>query len=88
MPDLSSIGKVLQTKRVGKFMQVLLQNPDPDALGTFLHREDLTDAEEAAVNLEDVYAALMVKADTRRKPSPVRLRTGEELENELYEEGV
>jgi len=88
IPDLSSIGKVLQTQRVGKFMQVLLQNPDPDALGLFLNREDLTDAEEAAVNLEDVYAALMAKADTRRKPSPLRLRTGEELENELYEEGV
>jgi ABC-2 type transport system ATP-binding protein len=85
-PDLSGIGKVLQTTRAGKFTQMLLQDPDPDGLAVL--RDAVADFEETAVNLEDVYAALMARPDAEKRRAPVRQRTEDEFEDELLDEGV
>lgn len=84
-PDLATVGKVLQTTRAGKFTQVLLQDPDPDGLAVL--RDTVTDYEETAVNLEDVYAALMARHDARKR-APVKERTEDQFEDELLDEGV
>jgi hypothetical protein len=85
-PDLASVGTVLQTTRAGKFMRVLFQQPDPDGLAAL--RDAVIDYEETAVNLEDVYAALMARSDDRRKRAPVKERTADDFEDELLDEGV
>jgi ABC-2 type transport system ATP-binding protein len=58
-PDPASLGKVLETQRTGRFMQVLLQDPDPHQLAALRVTDGVTDMEEQAVSLEEVYAALM-----------------------------
>lgn len=88
MPDVAAVGTVLQSSRAGKFVQYLVQDPDPDAVAMLRDASGVVDFEEGAVNLEEVYAALMARPDAGRKPAPVRQRTGDELEDELYEEGV
>jgi ABC-2 type transport system ATP-binding protein len=57
-PDLRLIGHVCETNRVGRSVQVLLQNPDLEALNSFRQSDTVSDYEETPVNLEDVYAAL------------------------------
>lgn len=57
-PDVRTVGTVCETARVGRSVQHLLMDPDPDALAALRHHPDLHDFEESAVNLEDVYAAL------------------------------
>lgn len=86
--DLSTVGKVLQSNRIGKYVQHLVQEPDADGLATLRDNPLVSDYEETAVGLEDVYAALMAKADDRRAPAPVRLRSENDLENQLSREGV
>jgi ABC-2 type transport system ATP-binding protein len=86
--DLSTVGKVLQTQRIGKYVQHLVQEPDADGMAMLRDNPLVSDFEETAVNLEDVYAALMAKPDDRRTPAPVRQRTEHELENQLSREGV
>jgi ABC-2 type transport system ATP-binding protein len=85
-PDLASVGTVLQTTRAGKFMQVLFQDPDPDGLAVL--RDTVSDYEETAVNLEDVYAALMARPEAAKKRAPVKERTEDAFEDELLDEGV
>ena len=88
-PDLAAVGTVLQTTRAGKFIQVLLQDPDPDGLAVLRDTPGVSDFEESGVNLEDVYAALMARPqDGARRRAPVRQRTEEEFEDELLDEGV
>lgn len=86
--DLSTVGKVLQTQRIGKYVQHLVQEPDADGLAMLRDSPLISDFEETAVNLEDVYAALMARPDDRRTPAPVRQRSEHELENQLSREGV
>jgi ABC-2 type transport system ATP-binding protein len=88
VPDLSHAGTVLQTVRAGKFLQFLLQDADPDALAALRDAPGVVDYEEGPVGLEDVYAALMARSGDRRTAAPVRQRTEDQLEDELYEEGV
>jgi ABC-2 type transport system ATP-binding protein len=57
-PDLRLIGRVCETSRVGRSVQVLLQDVDAAALAAFRDDPAVSDYEESAVNLEDVYAAL------------------------------
>jgi ABC-2 type transport system ATP-binding protein len=86
--DLSAVGQVLQTQRIGKYVQHLVQDPDADGLAMLRDNPLVSDFEETAVGLEDVYAALMARPEDRRAPSPVRLRSENEFENELSREGV
>ncbi len=86
--DLASVGTVLQSQRIGKYEQHLLQDPDADGLANLRDHPLISDFEETAVGLEDVYAALMARPEERRAPAPVRSRSEDEFENELSREGV
>ena len=87
--DLSAVGKVLREDRVGKFSQVLIQNPDAGGLAQLRDDPAVSEYEETPVGLEDVYAALMAKTETNgKKPAPVRQRTEDEFEEELRDQGV
>ncbi len=63
-PDPSGLGTLLEKSSTGHFWQVLLQDPDPAALATLRQRPDLSDIEDTAVSLEEVYAGLMAKPTT------------------------
>lgn len=86
--DLSTIGKVLQTQRIGKYVQHLVMDPDADGLAMLRDNPLVSDFDETAVGLEDIYAALMARPDEARAPAPVRLRSENEFENQLSREGV
>lgn len=91
--DLAAVGKVLQESRVGKFTQVLIQDPDDAGLAQLRDDPAVSEYDESPVGLEDVYAALMTRPDggaerKKRKPAPVSSRTEDEFEDELRDEGV
>jgi ABC-2 type transport system ATP-binding protein len=64
-PDPTGLGTILEKNGTGRFWQVLVQDPDPGALAALRQRPDLTDVEDVAVSLEEVYAGLMA-----RPPAP------------------
>lgn len=86
-PDTTGIGTILQRMKVGKFTSLLIQDPDADGLAILASSPGVSDFEEAAVNLEDVYAALMAR-EGGRKRAPVKERTADQYEDELQDEGV
>ena len=59
MPDPSALGKVLETQRTGRFVQYLLEDPDPHQVEQLRDAAGVTDVEDAPVSLEEVYAAVM-----------------------------
>jgi ABC-2 type transport system ATP-binding protein len=61
-PDTAGLGTVLEKNGTGRFWQVLLQDPDPEALAALRRRSDLTDFEDVPVSLEEVYAGLMARS--------------------------
>ena len=61
-PDASGLGTVLEKNASGRFWQVLLQDPDAGAVAALRQRADLSDVEDVAVSLEEVYAGLMAKS--------------------------
>ncbi|MBM3979028.1 MAG: ABC transporter ATP-binding protein [Planctomycetes bacterium] len=65
-PDPTGLGTVLEKSSTGRFWQVLLQDPDAGALAALRTRPDLSDIEDTAVSLEEVYAGLMARPS---KPS-------------------
>jgi ABC-2 type transport system ATP-binding protein len=60
-PDPSGLGTVLERNGTGRFWQVLLQDPDAGALAALRGSSSISDFEDSAVTLEEVYAALMAK---------------------------
>jgi ABC-2 type transport system ATP-binding protein len=60
-PDAAGLGTVLEKNASGRFWQVLLQDPDVGAIAALRQRADLTDVEDVAVSLEEVYAGLMAR---------------------------
>jgi ABC-2 type transport system ATP-binding protein len=60
-PDAAGLGRVLEKTVTGPIWQVLLQDPDAGAIAALRQRADLSDIEDAAVSLEEVYAGLMAK---------------------------
>jgi ABC-2 type transport system ATP-binding protein len=87
-PPLGNIGTVLQTQKIGKYLQLLVQDPNAAELAALRDHPEVSDFEETSVGLEDVYAALMARADDPRRPAPVKQRTEDDLEDELGEQGV
>lgn len=71
--DLSAVGKVLREDRIGKFSQVLIQNPIAAGLAQLRDDPTVSEFDETPVGLEDVYAALMARPEANgvRKPAPV-----------------
>ncbi len=60
-PDPAGLGTVLEKNGTGRFWQVLVQDPDTAAIEALRRRPDLSDIEDAAVSLEEVYAGLMAR---------------------------
>ncbi|HEY3789750.1 MAG TPA: ABC transporter ATP-binding protein [Urbifossiella sp.] len=60
-PDAAGLGTVLERNGTGRFWQVLLQDPDPGAVAALRNCSSISDFEDTAVSLEEVYAALMAK---------------------------
>ena len=58
-PDASSLGTVLQRNGSGKYWQVVVKDPDPDAVAALRSAEGIHDFEEAPLALEEVYCALL-----------------------------
>jgi ABC-2 type transport system ATP-binding protein len=64
-PDPTGLGTVLEKNGTGHFWQVLVQDPDPDAIAALRQRPGISDVEDCPVSLEEVYAGLMA-----RQPAP------------------
>jgi ABC-2 type transport system ATP-binding protein len=63
-PDPTGLGTILEKNGTGRFWQVLVQDPDPGAVAALRQRPDLSDVEDVAVSLEEVYAGLMARPAT------------------------
>lgn len=61
-PDPTGLGTLLERSATGRFWQVLVRDPVPEAVEALRKRPDVTDFEDAPVSLEEVYAALMTKS--------------------------
>jgi ABC-2 type transport system ATP-binding protein len=61
-PDPSGLGTVLERSGTGRFWQVLVQNPEPEAVAALRGRPGISDFEDVPVTLEEVYAALMARS--------------------------
>ena len=61
-PDPAGLGTVLERNGTGRFWQVLVQQPEPAALAALRASPGVSDFEDTPVTLEEVYAALMVRA--------------------------
>ena len=62
-PDPAGLGTVLERNGTGRFWQVLVRDPDPRAVAELQGSRNVSDFEDAAVSLEEVYAALMARPD-------------------------
>jgi ABC-2 type transport system ATP-binding protein len=85
VPDGAMLGTVFETHRAGRFVQYLVQDPDPVALAAVRDAPGVTDFEDAPVGLEEVYAAVIGKpADTvpQRRPDSFAATNGEATEEE------
>ncbi|MBN9519105.1 ABC transporter ATP-binding protein [bacterium] len=60
-PDPAPLGTVLERNGTGHFWQATVQDPDPAAVTALRAAPGVTDFEDAAVSLEEVYAALMAR---------------------------
>jgi ABC-2 type transport system ATP-binding protein len=58
-PDATSLGTVLERNGSGKQWQVIVKDPDPEAVAALRTAEGIHDFEEAPMALEEVYCALM-----------------------------
>lgn len=61
-PDPTGLGTVLERNGTGRFWQVLVRDPDPGAVAALRRAGGISDFEDAAVTLEEVYAALMSRS--------------------------
>lgn len=60
-PDPTGLGTLLECSATGRFWQVLVRDPNPEAVAALRQRPGVTDFEDLPVSLEEVYAALMAK---------------------------
>ena len=61
-PDPAGLGTVLERNGTGRFWQAVIQDPDPAAVAALRESAGVSDFEETAVSLEEVYAALMARS--------------------------
>lgn len=61
-PDSSGLGTVLEQNGTGRFWQVLVQNPEAQAIAALRSKPGVSDFEDVPVSLEEVYAALMARS--------------------------
>ncbi|HEX4612526.1 MAG TPA: ABC transporter ATP-binding protein [Urbifossiella sp.] len=73
-PDPAPLGTVLERNGTGHFWQATVQDPDPAAVETLRAAPGVTDFEDAALTLEEVYTALMARPASA---APLVKRLGE-----------
>jgi ABC-2 type transport system ATP-binding protein len=62
-------GKVFETVRSGRFIQFLVQDPDPGSIEMVRDMPGVTEFEDVPVSLEEVYAAVIGKpSDAAPRP--------------------
>jgi ABC-2 type transport system ATP-binding protein len=75
-PDPTGLGTVLERNVTGRFWQALVQDPNADAVAALRSRADVSDFEDVAVPLEEVYAGLMARP-SENGAVPMVKRVGE-----------
>jgi ABC-2 type transport system ATP-binding protein len=85
-PDSSILGKVHETERTGRFIQYLVQDPDPSATEALRDTPGVTDVEDAAVTLEEIYAAVIGRPTDAEAESPSRKRVRSYEQDDVEEE--
>ncbi len=73
IPDGSMFGKVFETVRSGRFIQFLVQDPDPRAIEIVRDMVGVTEFEDVSVSLEEIYAAVIGKPSetVEARPHPI-----------------
>jgi ABC-2 type transport system ATP-binding protein len=69
-PDEAGLGTVLERQRTDRQWQVVLQDPDRDALDALRHQPGVHDFEEATLTLEEMYTALMARFHQKPDGAP------------------
>lgn len=69
-PDLSRLGNVLQRQTLGKQIELLIQDAEPEAASRLRSQPDVTDVEEGIPGLEDIYAAVMRNTNRAAEETP------------------
>jgi ABC-2 type transport system ATP-binding protein len=59
LPDAAILGKVHETQRTGRFVQYLIEDPHPEQMHRLRETPGISDLEDQAVSLEEIYAAIM-----------------------------
>jgi ABC-2 type transport system ATP-binding protein len=59
VPDFSRVGTILHRQTLGKQIELLIQDAEPEAASRLRSQPDVSDVEEATPGLEDIYAAVM-----------------------------
>lgn len=70
-PDPTELGTVLERAATGHYWQVLVRDPNPDAVAALSRRPDISDFEDVSVPLEEVYAGLMAKSASEGDAVPL-----------------
>jgi ABC-2 type transport system ATP-binding protein len=76
-PDATALGTVLERNGTGRFWQVMVQDPDPGAVAALRVSPNVSDFEDDAVTLEEVYAALMSRPGSNGAAVPLVRKVGE-----------
>ncbi len=76
IPDVRSFGKVLETQRLGRTVQYLMQDADDQSLSELKHSGAVTDFEVGVVSLEEIYANLMAPPDAANSSAGEPHRNG------------
>jgi ABC-2 type transport system ATP-binding protein len=64
-PDASALGTVLQRNGTGKQWQLVIQDPDREALAALREAAGICDFEESPLALEEVYCALLARKEAQ-----------------------
>lgn len=62
-PEPATLGTVLQRNGTGKLFQAIIQDPNREAVAALRQAEGITEVEECTLGLEEVYAALLGRAE-------------------------
>jgi ABC-2 type transport system ATP-binding protein len=72
IPDVSSLGTVLDYESAGREWRGVLQDPDRAALAALAVHPDVVDLEESPLSLEDIYTAVLARYHRPPQGSGVR----------------
>ena len=72
-PDSAHLGQVLESHVKGQQWQTLIRDPNPSAVAELRRTSGITDFEDTAVSLEEVYAALMARSKGVEIPTVRRI---------------